>query len=221
MIDSIVAYPLDAMTLKPGLNILGFKLPSLFFKFTEGLQGNNEDVVLGEGDEAISSIVKKVLYVGDCADSIDYDALFQKAAIKRILDGFDPDRLTRILTLQSELKTIIQDEIWSDDLPLTISSSLDLKSAVSMAKPCIDASSVGSLFDKIQMVVDTAGALAESRMLVTLHITQYCDNDQLLYLHNDLLKRQMQLLDLECCDTKVTLTEGRSYYVDEDYVQFS
>ena len=220
MIDSIVVYPLEAMTLEPGLNVLGFQLPSLLYKFVNGLQGLSEEVVLGEGSETVS-VAQKVLYVGDCADIVDYDALFQRAAIKRILDNFNPDKLAQILALQSELKTIIQDEIWDDNLPLKISSSLDLKAAVMMAKPRVDVDSVGSLFDKIQMVVDTAGALAESRMLVTLHITQYCDNDQLMYLHNDLLKHQMQLLDLECCDTKVTLTEGKSYYVDKDYVQFS
>lgn len=93
-----------------------------------------------------------------------------------------------MLELQVELKTLIQDEIWDDDLPLEISSSLDLKTAISMAKLRVDVSSVGSLFDKIQMVVDTAGALAENRMLVTLHTTQYCNNDQLIYLHRDLLK---------------------------------
>ena len=43
-----------------------------------------------------------------------------------------------------------------------------------------------------------------------LHITQYCDNDQLLYLHRELLRHHMQLLDLECCDKKVLLTEGSS-----------
>lgn len=220
MIDSIVMYPLEPMALSPGLNVLGFRLPSLLYKFVDGLQGNSEEVVLGEGDDVVS-IAKKVLYVGDCADAIDYDALFQKAAIKQILDKFDSDKLTRILALQAELKTIIQDEIWNDDLPLVISSSLDLRSAVLMAKPRVDVDSVGSLFDKIQMVVNTAGALADSRMLVMLHTIQYCDNDQLMYLHKDLLRHHMQLLDLECCDKKIILTEGRSYYVDEDYVQFS
>ena len=161
------------------------------------------------------------MYVGDCADIVDYNALFQKAAIKKIIDEFDVDKLTRVLELQAELKTLIQDEIWDDDLPLEISSSLDLKTAISMAKLRVDVSSVGSLFDKIQMVVDTAGALAENRMLVTLHTTQYCNNDQLIYLHRDLLKNGMQLLDLECCNKRVTLTEGRSHYVDGDYVQFS
>lgn len=220
MIDSIVMYPLEAMTLGWGINILGFKLPGMLFKFVEGLRGNNDDVVLGEGAE-VASVAKKVLYIGDCADAIDYDVLFQKAAIKQIIDNFDSDKLTRVLELQSELKTIIQDEIWDDDLPLSISSSLDLRAAVAMAKPRVDVNSMGSLFDKIQMVVDTAGALAESRMLVMLHTIQYCDNDQLLYLHRELLRHHMQLLDLECCDRKIILTEGRSYYVDEDYVQFS
>lgn len=220
MIDSIVTYPLEAMALAPGLNVLGFQLPSLLYKFVDGLQGNSEEVVLGEGNDVVS-IAKKVLYVGDCADAVDYDALFQKAAIKRILDEFDPDKLTRILALQSELKTIIQNEIWNDDLPLIISSSLDLKSAVMMTKPRVDIGSVGSLFDKIQLVVNTAGALAESKMLVMLHTIQYCDNDQLMYLHKDLLRHHMQLLDLERCNEKITLTGGRSYYVDGDYVQFS
>lgn len=220
MIDSIVMYPLEPMTLATGLNVLGFQLPSLLYKFVDGLQGNGEEVVLGEEDD-VASIAKEVLYIGDCADVIDYDAIFQKTAIKQIIDKFDPDRLTRVLALQAELKTIIQDEIWDDDLPLMIPSSLDLRSAVMMTKPRVDVDSVGSLFDKIQMVVNTAGALAESRMLVMLHTIQYCDNDQLMYLHKDLLRHHMQLLDLECCNERIILAEGRSHYVDKDYVQFS
>lgn len=220
MIDSIVMYPLDVMPLELGLNVLGLSSPELLFKFVEGLQGFGDDVVLGDGSKT-AVLTKSILYVGDCADIVDYNALFQKAAIKKIIDEFNVDKLTRVLELQAELKTLIQDEIWDDDLPLEISSSLDLKTAISMAKLRVDVSSVGSLFDKIQMVVDTAGALAENRMLVTLHTTQYCNNDQLIYLHRDLLKNGMQLLDLECCNKRVTLTEGRSHYVDGDYVQFS
>lgn len=181
-------YPLDVMPLELGLNVLGLSSPELLFKFVEGLQGFGDDVVLGDGSKT-AVLTKSILYVGDCADIVDYNALFQKAAIKKIIDEFDVDKLTRVLELQAELKTLIQDEIWDDDLPLEISSSLDLKTAISMAKLRVDVSSVGSLFDKIQMVVDTAGALAENRMLVTLHTTQYCNNDQLIYLHRDLLKK--------------------------------
>lgn len=179
MIDSIVMYPLDVMPLELGLNVLGLSSPELLFKFVEGLQGFGDDVVLGDGSKT-AVLTKSILYVGDCADIVDYNALFQKAAIKKIIDEFDVDKLTRVLELQAELKTLIQDEIWDDDLPLEISSSLDLKTVISMAKLRVDVSSVGSLFDKIQMVVDTAGALAENRMLVTLHTTQYCNNDQLI-----------------------------------------
>ncbi len=220
MIDSIVVFPLDSMELELGLNVIGFQKPALFYTFIEGLRGATEDVVLGEGS-GVAAVAKKVLFVGDCASGLDYDSLYQKMAIKKVLDDFNPEQLSRVLALQSEMKMILQDEIWRDDLPLDITSSLDLKAVVTMAKLRVDVSSLGSLFDRIQLLVDTAGALAESRMLVTLHTTQYCDNDQLLYLHRELSRHKMQLLDLECCDKRIDLAEGRSYYVDADFVQFS
>ena len=220
MIDSIVSYPLDAMPLERGLNVIACKLPSVLYKFVQGLRGEDDDVVLVESDKEVLA-AKNILFVGDCAGVLDYDALFQKAAVKKLIDGFDPEGLSRLLSLQAEAKTIIQEEIWKEDLPLSIFDGTDIKSMIAMAKPCIDTDSLGSLYDKIQLVVDTAGALAESRTLVMLHITQYCDNDQLLCLHRELLRHHMQLLDLECCDKKVLLTEGKSQYVDGDYVQFS
>ncbi len=54
-------------------------------------------------------------------------------------------------------------------MPLSILDEADIKSMIAMAKPRVDTSSLGSLYDKIQLVVDTAGALAEGRMLVMLH----------------------------------------------------
>ena len=202
MIDSIVFYPLDSMSLEPGLNVIACELPSVLYKFVQGLRGEDDDVVLVECDKEVLA-AKKVLFVGDCAGVLDYDALFQKAAVKKLNDGFNPEELSRLL------------------LPLSILDEADIKSMIAMAKPRVDTSSLGSLYDKIQLVVDTAGALAEGRMLVMLHITQYCDNGQLLYLHRELLRHHMQLLDLECYDKKVLLTEGRSRYIDGDYVQFS
>lgn len=220
MIDSIVFYPLDSMSLEPGLNVIACELPSVLYKFVQGLRGEDDDVVLVEcGKEVLAA--KKVLFVGDCAGVLDYDALFQKAAVKKLNDGFNPEELSRLLLLQTEIKSIIQEEIWRENLPLSILDEADIKSMIAMAKPRVDTSSLGSLYDKIQLVVDTAGALAEGRMLVMLHITQYCDNGQLLYLHRELLRHHMQLLDLECCDKKVLLTEGRSRYIDGDYVQSS
>lgn len=127
-------------------------------------------------------VSKSIIYIGDCADEVDYNALFQKLAVKKIIEGFTPEQISRLLSLQAELKTIIQDEIWGQNLPLTIPCDLDLKAAIAMAKPRIDTSSLGSLYDKIDGSRYSPVALAESRMLVTLHTTQYCDNDQLLYL---------------------------------------
>ena len=220
MIDSLVVYPLDPMKLETGLNVIGCASPRIFYELSAGLQEDIDSVVLGMGTKTVLAS-KSVIYVGDCADEVDYDALFQKLAVKKIIEGFAPEQISRLLSLQAELKTIIQDEIWSQNLPLVIPNNLDLKAAIAMAKPRIDTSSLGSLYDKISMAVDTAGALAESRMLGTLHTTQYCDNDQLLYLHRTLLRHQLQLLDLECCSERAMLTEGMSHYVDEDYVQFS
>lgn len=113
------------------------------------------------------------------------------------------------MLLQTEIKSIIQEEIWRENLPLSILDEADIKSMIAMAKPRVDTSSLGSLYDKIQLVVDTAGALAEGRMLVMLHITQYCDNGQLLYLHRELLRHHMQLLDLECCRQKSPFDRGK------------
>ena len=53
-----------------------------------------------------------MLFVGDCAGVLDYDALFQKAAVKKLNDGFNPEELSRLLLLQTEIKSIIQEEIW-------------------------------------------------------------------------------------------------------------
>ena len=92
---------------------------------------------------------KSIIYIGDCADEVDYNALFQKLAVKKIIEGFTPEQISRLLSLQAELKTIIQDEIWGQNLPLTIPCDLDLKAAIAMAKPRIDTSSLGSLYDKI------------------------------------------------------------------------
>mgnify|MGYP000214188193 FL=1 len=61
----------------------------------EGLQGFGDDVVLGDGSKT-AVLTKSILYVGDCADIVDFNALFQKAAIKKIIDEFDVDKLTRV-----------------------------------------------------------------------------------------------------------------------------
>lgn len=148
MIDSIVFYPLDSMSLEPGLNVIACELPSVLYKFVQGLRGEDDDVVLVECDKEVLA-AKKVLFVGDCAGVLDYDALFQKAAVKKLNDGFNPEELSRLLLLQTEIKSIIQEEIWRENLPLSILDEADIKSMIAMAKPRVDTSSLGSLYDKI------------------------------------------------------------------------
>ena len=116
MIDSIVMYPLDVMPLELGLNVLGLSSPELLFKFVEGLQGFGDDVVLGDGSKT-AVLTKSILYVGDCADIVDYNALFQKAAIKKIIDEFDvrsgegAESIARSLSGGNQQKAIIGREI--------------------------------------------------------------------------------------------------------------
>mgnify|MGYP000364502117 CR=1 FL=1 len=189
--------------------------------FVQGLRGEDDDVVLVECDKEVLA-AKKVLFVGDCAGVLDYDALFQKAAVKKLNDGFNPEELSRLLLLQTEIKSIIQEEIWRENLPLSILDEADIKSMIAMAKPRVDTSSLGSLYDKIQLVVDTAGALAEGRMLVMLHITQYCDNGPITLFASRIIKTPYAASGPGMlANKKVLLTEGRSRYIDGDYVQFS
>ena len=43
-----------------------------------GPTGVCDDVVLGDGSKT-AVLTKSILYVGDCADIVDYNALFQKS----------------------------------------------------------------------------------------------------------------------------------------------
>lgn len=99
MIDSLVAYPLDPVQLEMGLNVIGCASPKIFYELSAGLQEDADSVVLGVGEKTVLAS-KSIIYIGDCADEVDYNALFQKLAVKKIIEGFTPEQISRLLSLQ-------------------------------------------------------------------------------------------------------------------------
>lgn len=107
MIDSLVAYPLDPVQLETGLNVIGCASPKIFYELSAGLQEDADSVVLGVGEKTVLAS-KSIIYIGDCADEVDYNALFQKLAVKKIIEGFTPEQISRLLSLQAELKQLFK-----------------------------------------------------------------------------------------------------------------
>lgn len=219
MIESLVSYPLDSMELDGGLNVLAFADSALYLKIVSGLYADSEDVVLGRGDKVLSSS-KEALFVGDPAVPLNADTMFLKTAVKKLIDGFDSSGLSSMRDLYALLKSKVLQQIWELDLPISLSEELDVKTVIAGMRPRIESDDDRSFYGRILQVIQIAGALGETRMLVMLHITQYCNKDQLGKIHAELLRQQLQMIDLECVGRRIDLDGGRSHYVDKDYVQF-
>ena len=84
MIDSLVAYPLDPVQLEMGLNVIGCASTKNFLcSYLRDFRKMSDSVVLGRGRKNCFWLSKSIIYIGDCADEVDYNALFQKLAVKK------------------------------------------------------------------------------------------------------------------------------------------
>lgn len=220
MIENAVYYSMETISFEMGLNVLCIQSPILFYEYLESLKGNKESVVVSNDNNPMS-VAKNVLFLGDPACFDDFDSVFLKQAESSLIGRFDGSELSFIREVYANLLSRVQDQIWESNLPLVLSMDIDVKNIVKNMRPHINMNHCDSIYDKILSAVDVAGALLEKRTLVMLHIAEYCDQDQLSMLHNDLLRQGLQLIDLEMNDQPIRLTGIRNVFVDADYVQFS
>lgn len=222
MISQINIPPLEPLMLSDGLNIVGTNNARAFFTLSQILRGEEDfGICFDENGEVVEKIPTHVLNIGDIAGVYDFDNWFMKSALSRVLTQLDENQLKKLHEVY-EIGYEIFDSIALDGmLPIKLGSEFDAKTLLGIYRPKIDVPNPQSFYDVLQAVIDTAGVLNEKRMLVLLHITEYCTQEQLNYLIKDILRQNLRVLSLEWTDHPFRFDNGRSWFIDEDYVQFS
>ncbi len=222
MIGQICVPPMESIHLGPGLNVLGMHHPSIFFQYSQLLKGNQEiGNVYDEEGNLMEKLNSRVLFIGDIAGIYSYDEWFIKQAVLKVLTNLDETHLKELHEIYEKGYSVFDTVALEGMLPVRLTAEFDTKSILGIYKPIIDVPSSQNFYDVIQSVIDTAGALNEKRMLVLLHITKYCTDEQINYLTTDILRQNLQVLSLEWTDHLFRFDNGRSWYIDEDFEQFS
>ncbi|TCD54707.1 type II-A CRISPR-associated protein Csn2, partial [Alloscardovia theropitheci] len=150
----------------------------------------------------------------------NFNDWFMKQMITKLLFNVDEYQLKELHEIFERGYSVFDSLALDSMLPVNLSAEFEVKAILGIYKPSIDVPNPRSFYDVLQSIIDTAGALNEKRMLVLLHITKYCTKEQLDYLARDILRQELQVLSLEWTDHLFRFEDGRSWYVDEDFVQF-
>ncbi|OZG55087.1 type II-A CRISPR-associated protein Csn2 [Alloscardovia macacae] len=225
MISVVSMPPLEPFELGEGLNVLSVYSAQILFNLTQLLKGDMEKGSLfDEKGKLCEKVSGQILFIGDVAGEYSFSDWFMKTALTKMLLNFDSEQL-KILHDAFEMGYSVFDAIALDRmLPVTVSGEFDPKAILSIYKPTLAVPNPENFYDVLQAVIDTAGALNEKRMLVMVHITEYSTQEQLEYLSKDIKRQNLQVLSLERTDHLFRFGEsgiGRSWYIDEDFVQFS
>ncbi|WP_394953617.1 type II-A CRISPR-associated protein Csn2 [Scardovia wiggsiae] len=222
MISQITIPPLEPFDLDKGLNIISTNSLSVFFSFSQGIKGKNEMMHFYDDDNnRMEKLESEILLVGDIAGKFNYDEWFKKQLLSAYIREFDDEQLAALHKIHAQLFSVLDKTALDSMLPISLNQEFDTKNLVSIFKPTVDVPEYENFYDEIQAIIDIAGALSDKRMLVLFHISEYCTNDQLEYLVSDIKRQELQVLCLERTDHLLRFGDERSYYVDEDFVQFS
>lgn len=224
MIDTITLFPLDPIEVGPGLNFICIQDPQLLFHIVQCLtqETQSEERISLSRDSESYPVDKSILLIGDPLEPTDLNSLFLKEAMSRLTSNLTEEDLRDLDTISHELMQRVQRIIDMNDFDLEmVNSQFEPKMLIQFPKPRFEIASWTKMIQKLQAIIDIAGALDEPRMLVTFHISKYCSKEELELLSKDILRQGLQVIDIDQGDRKIDISDGRSQYVDEDFVQFS
>lgn len=221
MITTITLPPLEAISLKDGMNVLGVQPRDLYFRIVKSFYTPNNDFLnLYDGNKLIP-LDKGVVFIGNVIDNINLDEIYKKIAISKLIGLIDEEDRKELYSEFTSMSNSVERIVFDSFLPLTVSAEFDPKAIVGLFKPTMYIEEYTTVYDRIQGIINVAGALCESRMLVMLDIFEYCSDEQVKYLAEDIKRQNLQVICLERTDHRLGFDKERSRFIDEDFVQFT
>lgn len=225
MIDRLTLYPFDPFAIDNNFTSITISDAHLFLTFVHGLQDKSldppESGVILSYDGIPVTARKSCLYIGDLSECPPLTDIFLKPAITEIAAHLDEENLVSLMRTYQQTRQACDSIFLSTDIPLQATANFDPAAILALMKPVVLEPDNASAYDKIQAILDIAGALGLAQTLVLLRINEYCSQSQVNYVISEAQRLHIQVLDLEHGDHPIDLPDGENHYVDKDFVQFS
>lgn len=213
-------YPNEPIIVNEGVTFVNFQTARYYWQWIQELQVGDQ-LIFSENGQLIS-LNKAVQYIGGIENKIDLSKIYAKSILSLIACHADEDNLMQLARYDMAIKTIFQQILFDNDLPLRIEREWDFNELIKSQKVLIDTINSGSAYDKIVDVVRIMSNFSEQRILVFNNIHLYLKPLEILSLHDFSMTHGMKVLSLGMAASPIK-KNGEAYhevFFDEDFVQF-
>ncbi|MFD1465493.1 type II-A CRISPR-associated protein Csn2 [Lapidilactobacillus mulanensis] len=220
---NLTYYPFKPFIIeKNKVQVIQTNNPKVYTDLAGGLREINDDIHLSTADYDAVEISKGILWVGDVFLGFDIDKAFAGLIQKKIINQMSSDSLSKLITIDQQLRATVLDEIFTYDLPIKISTDFSLAKVIKYCDISFESSAKTQPYDIIELLLKTASELQETKVIVLTNVRNYLSVSQFQELVS-----LANTLDLYTLLVEFSETEKRDYYanccysyIDQDFVDW-
>lgn len=210
-----------AIALVNGYNRLIIENVDLYWQIQQLLQGNE----LAEGYYSIANkpqkIKQTVVMLGDLVNTHDYGKIFAPK-IGQVLQHYISDESrNELFRLNEQLKDIIAEQIYENDLPFEIDNEWVLTELFKYCKLTLLSPKKSSANGIMRYIIETASQLGDDRLFVICDIGRYLSESDQLDLITTINELKLNVLELRQTGVRPVYLDTQAFHIiDNDYEMF-
>lgn len=217
----LTIYGCEPIEIVDGYSQLVIEQPELFWQVQQFLQGSEEIEGVYSLNNKPLKVKNTVAFIGDLASPRDYHSLFGNKIAQRLQHYCSEDSQAELYTLVNQVKNIINQQIYDNELPFMINNEWSLVELFKYCKLTLLAPENASASGIIKYIIDTAMQLGDDRLFVVSDLARYLHDADHIEVINAINELHLNFLELKQSGARPGyLNQAAFHLIDQDLVMF-
>lgn len=211
----------ESIEIPEGYSRLIIEIPELFWQIQQFMQGDVEvEGVLSENNKVLK-VKNSVVFIGDLASSQDFNSIFAKKIAESLQHYCSESSQAELFQLNNQVKTLINQQIFENELPYTISEEWSLEALFKYCKLALLPPEEHSASGIMRYIIETAAQLGDDRLFVVSDMGRYLHDSDQIDVINAINELHLNFLELrQSGEMPQKLDPSRFHRLDGDFVVF-
>jgi CRISPR type II-A-associated protein Csn2 len=207
---------------KGKLVVLETSNQTVYIDVLNGLRERNDLVNIYDDQYESQSIHKSVDFIGDLLAFEGLSTSSTNALIKELTKGMSVEETDTIQKLNKQLLDWMQSKLFMIDLPLVVTTDIDVKNIFKYAKIHLPSSFLTQPYDIIKMLIKIHSESNDNTLIVVNNLASYLTIDQITEVSYLCNSTGISLLNVEYSQNRHNNYPNSCdyYYIDKDFIDW-
>lgn len=219
----LTVFPNDPFPIISGLNSINIQNLNLFWNVVKDIQMGKQEFSVLTLDNHLLDYSKQLIILGDLINCPTPQTIFIKQIFKKLKKLISDDAIDQIYLLDRKIRNIFKKEIFTSDLPLSISDNWSLDDIIKLMGVSCNFDQGNTPLEIISEFIDLSFCLDDRRILFFTNLNRYLTKLDRKKIAHECISKNTVILSINLVTEGIenAYNQENVCFIDNDFVQFT